>query len=168
MVKNSRNEWKTFLDINDAKADEVKSIVYQEWQYKLNTIFHVEAEQLKNIDRGSVLTGKKWLFDSFLGYDLFEWYKDEFKIDKTQDDDFLIVPVAVEISPVCDYTQGKSRLYKYVLGLCRISKQKPTKKMEEGTMEPYKKIFSVKDTCRLSKLIICITRSFYLIIMLLD
>ena len=139
LVKNSRNEWKTFLDITEAKADEVKNIVYQDWQYRLNTIFHVEAGCLNNIDRGSVLTGKKWFFDSFLGVDLYEWYKDEFKTDKTQDEDYRIIPVAVEISPACDYAQGSSRLYKYVLGLCRISKQRPNDKMEQGKKAPYDK-----------------------------
>lgn len=139
LVKNSRNEWKSFLDINESKADEVKNIVYQDWQYRLNTVFHVEAEQLNKIDRGTVLTGKKLYFDSFLGYDLYKWYEDEFKTDKTQDDDFRIIPVAVEISPACDYAQGSPRLYKYVLGLCRISKQRPLDKMEQGKKAPYDK-----------------------------
>ncbi len=139
LVKNSRNEWKTFLDINEAKVDEAKNVVYQDWQYRLNTIFHVEAGSLNNIDRGSVLTGKKWVFDSFLGVDLNEWYKYEFKTDKTQDDDYRIIPVAVEISPACDYAQGSPRLYKYVLGLCRISRTCPSKNIEKGDKEPFKK-----------------------------
>lgn len=138
LIKNSRNEWKTFLDINEAKVNEVKNIVYQDWQYRLNTVFHVEAEQLNKIDRGTVLTGKKLYFDCLLGYDSYEWYKDEFKIEKTQDDDFRIIPVAIEISPACDYAQGTPRLYKYILGVCRISKTCPSKNIENGDREPFK------------------------------
>lgn len=140
LIKNSNDEWRCFLEIDDEKADRVKGLTNNNWQYSLNTVLHVESCQLGNFDRGAVLTGKKYIFDSLLDKDLYEWYKEEFQIKKDQDPDFRIVPVAIEISPACDYAQGNSRLLKYVLGVCRISKSRTSNNIESGSTPPFKKV----------------------------
>lgn len=139
LIKNSREEWKDFLGIDDRKEEEVKNQLYNEWQYRLNTVFHVESYRLDNLDRGAVLTGKKHVFDCLVGVDLYDWYKELYQITKDSDPDFRIIPVAVEISPSCDYAQNNSRLYKYVLGVCRVSKTRPSNNLESGKTPPFKK-----------------------------
>lgn len=139
LVKNSGNEWKTYLEIDKPKIEELEKLLYKDWQYKLNTVFHVEASFLGKMDRGTVLTGTDRVFAGFLGKELAAWYKEEFNWEKTEEDEFEIVPVAIEISPACDYAQGNSRLYKYVLGLCRISDKCPSKSIEGGKTAPFKK-----------------------------
>lgn len=139
LVKNSTDAWKVVLDLDAAKVKEAENVLYEDWQYKLNTVFHVEPEIISNVDRGAVLTGKKWVFDSLLGRDMNEWIQEEFQIPQNTNDDSQIIPVAVEISPACDYAQSTPRLYKYALGVCRISKQRPSNSMENGKTPPFKK-----------------------------
>ena len=139
LIKNSREEWKGFLEIDESKEKDVKNLIYNEWQYRLNTVFHVESYQLDNLDRGAVLTGKKFVFDGLLGVDLYEWYKELYKFTKDSDSDYRIIPVAIEISPSCDYAQNNSRLYKYVLGVCRVSNTRPSNNMETRSTPPFKK-----------------------------
>ena len=139
LVKNSKSEWKNFLMISDHDAEQARGITNQEWQYHLNTVFHVEENYVDKTQRGIILTGKKWEFDTLLGKDLHEWYSEEFEIKQTQGDGFMIVPVAMEISPSCDYAQGNRRLYKFLLGLCRISKEKPSNNMELHKAVPFKR-----------------------------
>lgn len=139
LTKNSNNEWKSFLSIDDKKVEEVKIMTFNDWQYKLNTVFHVETHPLSCVDRGTVLTGKKLIFDGILGMDIFDWYKEEFLLSKDFGADYQIVPVATEISPSCDYAQGNPRLFKYVLGVCWISKKRPSKGLETGETPPFKK-----------------------------
>ncbi len=139
LIRTAGNEWKNFLEINSDIAEEAKNITNQEWQYHLNTVFHVEVEPSDSFQRGAILTGKKWEFDTLIGMDLYEWYLMEFELNRTQGGGFTIVPVAMEISPACDYAQGNLRLYKYLLGVCWISNEKPSNGIEQFKKPPFKK-----------------------------
>lgn len=138
LVKNARSEWKDFLGIDSVIAENAKRTKNNQWQYKLNTVLHVEVEEGRKTDRGAVITAKKWAFDKLLGKDWYEWIKEEFSFVQNVDDNASYVPVALEISASCDFAQGNSRLNRYILGLCRISREKPSNSIESGNIAPFK------------------------------
>lgn len=137
LVKNASKEWKSFLKIDETKAKDVEKLLYNDWQYNLNTVFHVEVGHLGKVDRGAVLTGKNKDFENLLGKKLKEWYKEEFQWQIDTKDKYKIIPVAVEISPSCDYAQGNPRLYKYILGVCWVSESQPSNNIEKNKTAPF-------------------------------
>lgn len=140
LVKNASSEWKDFLGINPAIAENAKNTKNNKWQYNLNTVFHVENNDGRKTDRGAVLTAKKWAFDKLLGKDWIEWSKEEFGFEQSSDDKASYLPIALEISASCDYAQGNPRLNRFILGLCRVSKERPSNNIESCGKSPFKKL----------------------------
>lgn len=137
LINNAGNVWKDFLGIDGAIAKDAKNTRNKEWQHKLNSVFHLEQGGV-NTDRGAVLTGKRCKFELFIGKSISNWYNEEFSFVKDDKDKSEYLPVAVEISPACDYAQGNTRLYRYILGVCRISNNKPSNSIEDGQTPPFK------------------------------
>lgn len=139
LVKNSNDEWKKFLAIDSNIAENAKTTKNQQWQYNLNTNLHIDATNLSIVDRGTVITANKWEFEKLLGKDWLEWCNEEFSFTQSPDDKGKYFPIAIEISASCDYAQGNNRLYRYVLGVCRMSDEKPSVNIESGKNAPFKK-----------------------------
>lgn len=115
------NSWKEYIgDINKSELD--NSITS-----KLNTILHINLKP-QHKERGSVYTIDIKRFNIIEDYE--SWVKSlisfrkEFKANtqdqKNDEIQHLIensVPIAVEISAACDYSQNNGRSLKYILGV---------------------------------------------------
>lgn len=139
LVKNSNDEWKNFLAIDSTCAENARRTKNQQWQYNLNTNLHVDITNESIVERGAVITANQWEFEKLLGTDWHEWGKEEFSFTQSSDDKGHYIPVAIEISAACDYAQGNNRLFRYILGICRVSDEMPSYTIESNDKAPFKK-----------------------------
>lgn len=98
-----------------------------EKKYELNSIFHIN-KSAHCCERGAIYACCTDLVKKYIGdkTEEYNWikqlipFKESDKADIVQGIDTVISSsklIAVELSPACDYSQGKDRLLKYILGV---------------------------------------------------
>ena len=125
----NQNTWKTFLDMTSKTEKKQKMIPFvgDNTPAKLNTILNIDPSTADAEARGSVRNMKmdedgKAYFQNAFAISVEDFIKT--KMVSTTNDCFVneATIIAVEISAACDYSNDKSRLHRYILGI--LSKRK--------------------------------------------
>ena len=119
LCANDDNVWKVLF--GDMKIDKVKEFPDTTIVAKLNTLFHIDTSKKENDSRGSVRHIERKdrnyteFFKSQIGHTPNEWLHSVLFKNTKIDGDALEI-VALEYSAACDYSNGKKRTHRYMLG----------------------------------------------------
>lgn len=130
LLNNGSKVWDNFLEIGDKDKDYFKEIDISDVAPYLNSYIHIETHNIENDARGSVrfIKDENDCFKNMIGLSKEEWVLNNLLNKKKTKIDGEYFIIALEFSAACDYAQGKTRLHKYIMGICLLAENLRTLK----------------------------------------